>query len=855
MNEKRNAANRITGYKRLVSALGALAVGVAAAAGPAFSQTHEWRRYGASAPFEIEDLPLGKLRSALDRLPTQSRARAKRWLHEFTFPAADVKFLRVDRQGGVFYEDPSAEGIEAPVTAGSDPLLEEITFNEAFTLHSKPGAPNTVYLDMDGHVVSGTVWNSTSGYSTLDMRPYDSDGDETSFSPSELNAIAETWKRVAEDYAPYDIDVTTEAPLSFGRNVGHILVTRNADQFGHTIYNCSCGGVAYINVWGKSYYTYYQPALVFLDGVGTGAHNISEAASHELGHHLSLTHDGTSTSSYYTGHGGGNTDWAPIMGVGYYGEVTQWSQGEYTDANNPEDDLQLIADRLTYSPDDHVDSDFDQATPLIVTAGGSVFSTTPVTDPENFSPANKGVIENRFDTDLFSVEVSSGTFDLTVSPVWLDAFTSQNYRGANLDVKAMLYDSSRTEVAQSNPTSETDARITTSVGAGRYILAIEGTGTGSPPATGYTAYASIGQYFINGMVPAAIADTTAPEPSPMTWALEPAANGPNSVVMQATEATDDSGGTVQYLFDCVSGGTGCVDSGWQTSRSYTASGLEPSTSYGFRVKSRDPSGNETAYSTEESATTDSAGPVSVAPVADAGPDQTVVDSDAADGESVTLDGSGSSDNDGTIVSYAWTWAGGGSATGVGPTVSLPDGTTVVTLTVTDNDGNTDTDTVSITVVGAPTSGWTELTYDDFESGWGNWVDGGSDAKLTTSYAIGNYSVNLQDNSSSSESRLASSLDLTAYSLLKIELSYVVRSFEGSEDFRVRYSSNGGSTWQTIKAFVNNVDFIDNGTRYDPVITIDNGSYAFSNNVMIKFECDASGNRDDVYIDNIRISAQ
>ena len=29
--------------------------------------------------------------------------------------------------------------------------------------------------------------------------------------------------------------------------------------------------------------------------------------------------------TYYKGHGG----WAPIMGVGYYKAVVQWSKGEY----------------------------------------------------------------------------------------------------------------------------------------------------------------------------------------------------------------------------------------------------------------------------------------------------------------------------------------------------------------------------------------------------------------------------------------------------------------------------------------------------------------------------------------------
>ena len=135
------------------------------------------------------------------------------------------------------------------------------------------------------------------------------------------------------------------------------------------------------------------------------------------------------------------------------------------------------------------------------------------------------------------------------------------------------------------------------------------------------------------------------------------------------------------------------------------------------------------------------------------------------------------------------------------------------------------------------------------------MDGGSDSRLTSDFAIGNQAMALQDNSSTSESELSGSLDLTAYTELQIEFSYVVRSFESSEDFWVRFSSDGGSSWTTIKAYVNNVDFVDDGTRYSPALTIDSGSFSFTNNVKIMFECDASGNGDDVYFDEIRISAR
>lgn len=89
-----------------------------------------------------------------------------------------------------------------------------------------------------------------------------------------------------------------------------------------------------------------------------------------------------------------------------------------------------------------------------------------------------------------------------------------------------------------------------------------------------------------------------------------------------------------------------------------------------------------------------------APTANAGPDQTVTIS-----STVTLDGSGSSDPDGTIASYAWTQISGTSVTLSSSTVAQPTFTApsspvtlVFGLTVTDNLGQTSTqDTVTISV--------------------------------------------------------------------------------------------------------------------------------------------------------------
>lgn len=99
-------------------------------------------------------------------------------------------------------------------------------------------------------------------------------------------------------------------------------------------------------------------------------------------------------------------------------------------------------------------------------------------------------------------------------------------------------------------------------------------------------------------------------------------------------------------------------------------------------------------------------PANVVPTAHAGPDQTAVEP----WSTVTLDGSGSTDSDGTITAYDWTQTTGpavtlSSSSVVSPTfvapAALTDQTFTFQLIVTDNQSTTSSpDTVDITVLAA-----------------------------------------------------------------------------------------------------------------------------------------------------------
>lgn len=648
--------------------------------------------FGKDAPFQLNDLPpKSRLRQALEGRPQAARQHAMNWLHTFSFPESDTSYLQVDPDGGIFYIDENLPEPElgAGESAANLSTATAIPPVDTFKLHSRPGAGNVLFLDFDGHTISGTAWNSSA--STFIAQPFDTDGYPATFSSGELSLIAEIWHRVAEDLAPFNIDVTTELPSVFSATVGRVLFTKDVDANGTAMPSKGAGGVAYVNVWGSSNYaSYYSPALVYYNNLASHPPYMSEAASHEFGHNLGLSHDGTSTTGYYKGLGSGYVSWAPIMGVGYYTNVTQWSKGEYPDANNKQDDLNIIAGKLLYRADDHANS-IASASQLLVETDGSIVVSNPQNDPDNVEPENKGIIETATDIDTFYFDASQGTVNITVTPAWA-AYYRSSLRGGNVDIEARLYNQSGTEIAFSDPTNETSATISVSVSAGRYYLAIAGVGNSVTP---YSDYGSLGEYFISGTVPPASSstDTTPPTPNPMTWESAPAAQGKGSIAMTAKTASDDSG-VVQYQFQCVAGGQGCVNSTIQASPSFVVSGLAEGTAYSFQVKALDAAGNTTNASPIASATTiANSAPVAVN-------DSVTINEDNSVSISV-LSNDNDADNDPLVVSSAGSAAHGvvtnnGSSVSYQPNANYYGGDSF-TYTASDGFGGASTATVSITV--------------------------------------------------------------------------------------------------------------------------------------------------------------
>lgn len=415
----------------------------------------------------------------------------------------DDRNLRLDLRGRVFFVEPSTDPVRAAVLAATTPkaataAVPPYPLDQTFLLHSRPGAQRVVYLDFDGEVVTNTGWAPNA---TLNAQAFDLDGAAGSFSASERERIQFIWQRVAEDYAPFDVDVTTEQPLasdlersslSDQRYGTRAVITRSLTE----LCGRDCGGVAYLGTFdASSNWRYFQPAWVFFDNLANGDEkSIAEAVSHEVGHNLGLLHDALQGDDYYDGHGSGPTGWAPIMGVGFYRSLVQWSRGQYPGADNLEDDLAIMPTNGAPLREDDFGSSLATASALDAQLQNGLMTVD-----------RSGVIERDSDSDYFQFTSGAGEVQLGIS-------AGAMVRSSNLDIAATLYDANGMVIASANDPDGLSAALTVNVASGSYTLRVEGIGDQNP-APGYSDYGSLGQYRISGNFPVSAQAQPLPEVS------------------------------------------------------------------------------------------------------------------------------------------------------------------------------------------------------------------------------------------------------------------------------------------------------------------------------------------------------
>ena len=341
---------------------------------------------------------------------------------------------------------------------------------------SNPGAPNTIYLDFNGFLGSfryeelvqlifySTVERSvTASFTTFDM-----DGSGLTLSQQERQAIELIWAIVAEDYSPFDVNVTTVPPDNSTSNLQVVIGTiGNANPW----FENSLGFGGY-NSFNNDF-----PNIVFVAADRILSRNgdvdfIGISASHEAGHAFGLRHSSVvernadGTCSVIREYNPGNSEISPIMGNGS-GNRTLW-------ANDDSWRPQLGGTKQFYERKDDIYK-------LRYVLGERQ------TEPENLSQqgnsvTGSGVISYPGQHDYWWFETCAGdvSFDVTV-PQGIN----------NLDVKVQITDQwGNVKIDWVAPSDSFNATIRGRLNAGYYRLVIKGNGL----------YGDVGQYKIQGTV-------------------------------------------------------------------------------------------------------------------------------------------------------------------------------------------------------------------------------------------------------------------------------------------------------------------------------------------------------------------
>mgnify|MGYP001306976119 CR=1 FL=1 len=339
------------------------------------------------------------------------------------------------------------------------------------------------------------------------------------------------------------------------------------------------------------------------------------------------------------------------MGSGYYAALTQWSKGEYANANNTQDDLAIIsANGAVQKTDDCGNTRGDSC--------GFAYSNNTV--------HASGIIEGSGDVDMREFITESGTvsFEVTTSEI-----------SPNLNMRVQLLDSAGNVVVAA-PDSTEFAVIDATIPAGTYYLSVEGVGSGDPSDLGYSNYGSLGQYNINGsilysgQVPPVANDSGVPSQG----------SAPLVVTFSSDGSVDPDGVIASYRWDF---GDGTASSEADPVKTYTETGL-----FTAVLTVTDSDGFSDSVSVEVSVT--NAPPVAVL-------DASVLSGDVP--LEVSFDANESYDNGGSIASYRWDFGDGSE--GVGDTVThtyMTAGEYVAQLTVTDNEGASASDAIIVEVV-------------------------------------------------------------------------------------------------------------------------------------------------------------
>ena len=161
-------------------------------------------------------------------------------------------------------------------------------------------------------------------------------------------------------------------------------------------------------------------------------------------------------------------------------------------------------------------------------------------------------------------------------------------------------------------------------------------------------------------------------------------------------------------------------------------------------------------------------------------------------------------------------------------------------------------------------GQTILTYDNFNQGFGNWNDPGDKCERLDSWwssclngdddDSGTVSVRLRKNTSSSR-LISDQYDFSSYSQVKITYNFATSNAPDSgEGWFIEYSDDNGSNWETVKQYINGVNFTENQCVSNEEVLIEPSSTINFNSsqILLRFRNNMNHDNEQLWLDNIKV---
>jgi fibronectin type 3 domain-containing protein len=416
-------------------------------------------------------------------------------------------------------------------------------------LSSRPGAPASLYLNFGGDTVASWL-----GYTPGVIPAYG--GTST--------AMEEIWQVVAENYSPFNLNVTTVKPTSGA--VSQVDVGGNGAWTGGTY-----GGIGQVGGIGGSSPSNPVRGFVFPDNLGGGYYwYVADASTHESGHTMGLQHQsawsgGTKTDEYQSGPGDGT---APTMGNSYSAGRSMWWYGLNTNDVYQDDMTVIGSNAFGYAP---------------VATGTTAATAHPLTVSGNTLAAS-GVLDSMTQTDDWSFTTGGGPFSFTVS----DPYSSDlGAAYGNLHPKLEITDGSGNVVVNWQDPDSVGVSWSGSLAAGSYRIVVGSHGiSGAATADNYGF--DVGTYFLSG--------TTGSLPGAPTGVTATPGVG------QVTVSWNSSGDATSYnLYRATASGGEVLYRAGITTTSFVDTGVANGTTYDYEVSAVN-AGGESALSGEVQAT-------------------------------------------------------------------------------------------------------------------------------------------------------------------------------------------------------------------------------------------------------------